>query len=104
MEPWGGDEDGEAHTAVVIHQHSDEDCDVRLVDDLATIVRNVRAQLSTGALDADVRARLSEYDWDIHHAVNLYTESGARVSRHATSVAQVNDGTAGGSARSHNGV
>ena len=31
-------------------------------------------------------------------------DGGAYVSRHATSVAQVNDGTAGGSARSHNDV
>ena len=102
MEPWGSGEDGETHTAVVVHQHSDRTCDVRLVDDLATTVRSVHPQFSTGTLDADARARVREYDRDIHHAGNLHTESGAHVSRHATSTAQVNDGTAGGSARSHN--
>ena len=35
-------------------------------------------------------------------AAELYTESGAHVSRHATSVARMNDGAAGGSARRHN--
>ena len=104
MESWGGDESDETHKALVIRQHSDGTCDVRLVDDLATTVMSVRTQLSTYALDADVRARLREYDGDIHDAANLYTESGAHVSRHATSVAHVNDETAGGSARSHNGV
>ena len=88
----------------MISHHSDGACDVRLVDDLATTVMSVRTQLSTYTLDADARARLREYDGDIHCAANLYTESGAHVSRHATSVAQVNDGTAGGSARSHNDV
>ena len=102
MEPWRGVEDGETHTAVVIRQHNDEACDVRLVDDLATTVMNVRTQFSTDTLDADARARLREYDCDIHHADNLYTERGAHVSQHAISVAQMNDGAAGGSARRHN--
>ena len=64
MEPWGGGEDGETHTAVVIHQHSGGMCDVRLADDLATTVRSVHTQFSTGTLDADARARMREYDWD----------------------------------------
>ena len=102
MEPWGSGENGMLHTAVVVHQHHAGTCDVRLVDDLATTVRSVHAQFSTGTLDADARARVSEYDRNMHHADNLYTESGAHVSRHATSTAQMNDGTAGGLARSHN--
>ena len=97
MEPWGGDERDETHEAFVIRQHNDGTCDVRLADDLATTVLSVHAQFSTYAPDADVRARLREYDGDMHCAVNLYTESGAHVSRHATLVTQVNDGTAGGS-------
>ena len=48
MEPRGGDENAETHTAVVIRQHSDGACDVRLVNDLATTVMNVRTQFSTG--------------------------------------------------------
>ena len=58
--------------------------------------------LTTDTIDADTRERLREYDSDMHCAVDLYTESGAHVSRHATSVAQMNDGAAGGSARRHN--
>ena len=102
MESWGGDESDETHVAFVIRQHDDGTCDVRLADDLLTTVLGVHTQFSTYALDADTRERLREYDSDIHSAVNLYTESGAHVSRHATSVARVNDKTAGGSARSHN--
>ena len=102
MESWGGDESDETHVAFVICQHDDGTCDVRLADDLLTTVLGVHTQFSTYALDADTRERLREYDSDIHSAANLYTESGAHVSRHATSVARVNDKTAGGSARSHN--
>ena len=102
MEPWGGDESDETHVAFVIHQHDDGTCDVRLADDLLPTVLGVHTQFSTDTIDADTRERLREYDSDIHSAVNLYTESGAHVSRHATSVARVNDKTAGGSARSHN--
>mgnify|MGYP001031700371 CR=1 FL=1 len=58
--------------------------------------------LTTDTIDADTRERLREYDSDMHCAAELYTESGAHVSRHSTSVARVNDGSAGGSARSHN--
>ena len=65
---------------------------------------SVRTQFTSYTLDADVRARLREYDGDIHCAANLYIESGAHVSRHATSVAQVNDGTTCESERSHNDV
>ena len=58
--------------------------------------------LTTDTIDADTRERLREYDSDMHCVAELYTESGAHVSRHSTSVARVNDGSAGGSARSHN--
>ena len=75
MEPWGGDESDETHEAFVIRQHSDGTCDVRLVDDLATTVMSVRTQFSTYTPDADVRARLSEYDGDIHCSANLHTET-----------------------------
>ena len=102
MDPSGRDESGEMHTAVVFCQHHDGSCDVRLLDDLATTVRSVHAQLSNVTLDADAHARVSEYDSDIHQAGNLYTETGAHVSRHATSTARVNGGAAEGSARSHN--
>ena len=103
MDPLDHGESGEMHTAVVICQHHGGSYDVRLLDDLATAVRSMHAQLSNAtALDADAHARVSEYDSDIHSAINMYTKSGAHVSRHATSVARMNDGTAGGSARSHN--
>ena len=102
MESWGGDKNYETHVAFVIRQHEDGTCDVRLADDLPTTALGVGAQLSTDTIDADTRERLREYDSDIHCAVDLYTESGAHVSRHATSVARMNDGAAGGSARRHN--
>ena len=102
MEPWDRGENGEMHTAIVIHQHHDGSRDVRLLDGLATTVRCVHAQLSNVTLDADAHARVSVHDSDIHQAGGLYTESGAHVPRHATSTARTNDGTAGGSARSHN--
>ena len=69
--------------------------------DLATIVRSVYAQLSNATLDADAHARVSAYS-DVHQAGNLYTQSGTHVSRHATSTAMMNEGAAGGLARSHN--
>ena len=99
---WGGDKNYETHVAFVIRQHEDGTCDLRLADDLPTTVLYVDMQFSTVTIDADTRERLREYDSDIHCAVNLYTESGAHVSRHATSVARMNDGAAGGSARRHN--
>ena len=102
MASWGGDKSYETHVAFVIRQHDDGTCDVRLADDLPTTVLGVDTQFSTDTIDADTRERLREYDSDIHCAVNLYTESGAHVSRHATSVARMNDGAAGGSARRHN--
>ena len=102
MESRGGDESDETHVAFVIRQHDDGTCDVRLADDLLTAVLGVHTQFSTGTVDADTRERLREYDSDMHCAGDLYTESGAHVSRHATSVAQMNDGAAGGSARRHN--
>ena len=88
-------ESGEMHTAVVICQHHhDGSCDVRLLDDLATTVRNVHAQRSNVTLYADAHARVSAYVSGIHQADNLHTESGAHVSRHATSTARMNDGAA----------
>ena len=102
MELGTGEESNEAHDAFVIRQHGDGTRDVRLADDLATTVLSVRTRFSTYEPGPDVRARLSEYDGDMHCASNLYTENGEHVSRHATSVSQMNDGTAGGSARSHN--
>ena len=102
MELGGGEESDETHDAFVIRQHGDGTCDVRLADDLATTVLSVRTQFSTYEPGSDVRARLSEYDGNMHCASSLYTEKGEHVSRHATSVTQMNDGTAGGSARSHN--
>ena len=105
MESWGGDERDETHEAFVIRQHSDGTCDVRFAGDLATTVLSAHTHFSTYVPPGtDVRARLREYDGDMHCASNLHTERGAHVSRHATSVTQVNDGTAGGSARSHNGA
>ena len=65
-------------------------------------MRSVHPQLSTGTLDAGARARVRAYDCGIHQTATLYTERGSHVSRNATSMAQMNDGTAGGSARSHN--
>ena len=102
MESWGAEASGETHNAFVIRQHDDGTCDVRLTDDLSETVLGVRVQSSAYTIDEDVRTRLREYDGDVHGATELYTESGAHVSRHATSVAQVNDGTAGESARRHN--
>ena len=102
MESGGGDENYETHVALVIRQHKDGTCDVRLADDLLTSVLAVGVLLTTDTIDADTRERLREYDSDMHCAVDLYTESGAHVSRHATSVARMNDGAAGGSARRHN--
>ena len=102
MESWGGDKSYETHVAFVIRQHDDGTCDVRLANDLPTTVLGVNTQFSTGTINSDTRERLREYDSDIHCAVNLYTESGAHVSRHATSAARMNDGAAGGSARRHN--
>ena len=102
MDPLDHGENGKMHTAVVICQHHDGSCDARLIDDLATTVRSVHAQLSNATLDADAHARVSEYDSDTHQADNLHTESGAHVSRHATLTARIYDGAAGGSARSHN--
>ena len=55
------DESGEMHMAVVISKHRDGSCDVRLLGDLATIVRSVNAQLSNVTLDADAHARVSAY-------------------------------------------
>ena len=95
-------ESGEMHTTVVICQHHDGSCGIRLLGDLATAVRSVHVQLSNATLDADAHARVSEYDSGIHQADNLHTESGVHVPRHATSTARMNDGAAGGSARSHN--
>ena len=43
MEPWEHGENGEIHTAVVVHQRHDGSCDVRLIDDLATTVCSVHA-------------------------------------------------------------
>ena len=71
MEPWQRGENGEMHTAVVIHQHHDGSCDVRLVDDLATTVRSVHPQLSATTLNADAHARVSEYDQDIQTYTTL---------------------------------
>ena len=102
MQSEGGDDNYETHVALVIRQHEDGTCDVRLADDLPTSVLRVGVQHSADTIDADTRERLREYDSDMHCAVDLYTESGAHVSRHATSVAQMNDGAAGGSARRHN--
>ena len=102
MQSGGGDDNYETHVALVIRQHEDGTCDVRLDDDLPTSVLRVGVQHSADTIDADTRERLREYDSDMHCAVDLYTESGAHVSRHATSVAQMNDGAAGGSARRHN--
>ena len=100
----GRDESGEMHTAVVVSQHRDGSCNVRLLDDLATIVRSVYAQLSSVTLDADAHARGSAYVVsDVHQTGNLYTEGGTHVSRHAMSTAMMNEGAAGGSARSRNG-
>ena len=102
MASWGCDKSYETHVAFVIRQHDDGTCDVRLADDLPTAVLGVDTQFSADTIDADTRERLREYDSDIHCAFNLYTESGAHVSRHAASVARMNDGAAGGSARRHN--
>ena len=97
------DESGEVHTAVVICQHHDGSCGVRLLEGLATTVRRVYAQLSNAMLDADVHARVSAYVVrDVHQAGNPYTESGAHVPRHATSTAKMNAGATGGSVRSPN--
>ena len=85
---------GTYDAAVVIYQHSDGSCDVRLLNDLALIVRRVHVKLSNITLDVDARARAC--------AANLHTEGGAHVSRHATSTAMMNEGAAGGSARQHN--
>ena len=106
MAEWGGDKDYETHVAFVICQHDDATCDVRLADDLPTTVLCVDVQFTTVKVDADTRERLRGYDDDMHRATTLYTANGSRVSRHvskhATSVARMNDGAAGGSARSHN--
>ena len=102
MQSGGGDDNYETHVALVIRQHEDGTCDVRLDDDLPTSVLRVGVQHSADTIDADTRERLREYDSDMHCAVDLYTESGAHVSKHATSAAQMNDGAAGGSARRHN--
>ena len=104
MNPSDRDESGEMHTAAVVGQNLDGSCDVRLLGDLATAVRGVYVKLSNATLDADARTRVSAYASDVHcQADNLHTESGAHVSRHATStaMAMVNEGAAGGSARSH---
>ena len=106
MAEWGGDKNYETHVAFVIRQHDDGTCDVRLADDLPTTVLGVDVQFTTVQVDADTRERLRGYDDDMHRATTLYTANGSRVSRHvskhATSVARMNDGAAGGSARSHN--
>ena len=81
MELGTEEESNEAHDAFVIRQHGDGTCDVRLADDLATTVLSVRARFSTYEPGSDVRARLSEYDGDMHCASTLHTENGARVSR-----------------------
>ena len=92
----------EVKQAFVIRQHSDGTCDVRLAIDLATTFLSVPTTNSTYVPCEVMRAHLREYEGDMHGAADLYTESGAHVSRHATSVMRMNDGAAGGSARSHN--
>ena len=49
---------GTYDAAVVICQHGDGSCDVRLLNDLALIVRRVHVQLSNITLYVDARARV----------------------------------------------
>ena len=91
----------ETHAAVMVCQHGDGSCDVRLLSDLELIVRRVHVRPLRITLDSDTRARVRAYASDVHLAANLYTEGGARVSRHATSTAMVNEGAAGEATRQH---
>ena len=76
--------DGTSHetlAAFVTYQHDDGTCDVRLADDLLTVVSSVHVQPSRDPVDADTRDRLREHERDMHDAAVLYTERGARVLR-----------------------
>ena len=86
MESGGGDENYETHVALVIRQHEDGTCDVRLADDLLTSVLGVGVLLTTDTIDADTRERLREHDSDMHCAArSVHRERGARVETRALS-------------------
>ena len=71
----------ETHAAFVTYQHDDGTCNVRLADDLLTVISRVHVQLSRDLAEADTRDRLLEYQRDMHNVEVLYTERGARVQR-----------------------
>ena len=71
----------ETLAAFVTYQHDDGTCNVRLADDLLTVISRVHVQLSRDPADAGTRDRLLGYERDMHDVEVLYTERGARVFR-----------------------